>query len=153
MMTSPLAVRLEACHGLQPAGVLAVLRDRIGQRCATAVVERAADPQVILATASDLPPEAFRIEQAGTAVRVAGGSPRGLLYWQPDCPAEATLREYSDYEFSPACTDDVVEIVRILETNASRQYTRVPVNAADAHRASDLADAVARRLPTWARRN
>ena len=57
-----------------------ILRDRVQQRCASRVVDAGAGAQIILAVDDRLPPDAFRIDQIGAAVRVAGGSPRGLLY-------------------------------------------------------------------------
>jgi hypothetical protein len=62
------------------ARTFAVLKDRIEQRCAVSVVEARKQPQVILTIDNHLPPEAFRIDESSGAVRVAGGSPRGLLY-------------------------------------------------------------------------
>ena len=44
------------------------------------VIEASTDARIILDVDDSLPPDAFRIDQIGTAVRVAGGSPRGLLY-------------------------------------------------------------------------
>lgn len=57
-----------------------ILMDRIQERCPAKVIEAGGGSQVILALDAGLPPDAFRIDQAGAAVRIAGGSPRGLLY-------------------------------------------------------------------------
>jgi hypothetical protein len=80
-MTDPIMVNLEAGSDPQVRRAFAILQDRLQQRGAGPVVEtQGSDAQVILATANHLPPEAFRIESAGAAVRVVGGSARGLLY-------------------------------------------------------------------------
>jgi len=73
------------------------------------------------------------------------------FYWDPALAAAATLREYCDYEFAPQATDDILAVIANLELNASQQYTRAPTDAARAREAGDLADAVAARLPAWAR--
>lgn len=57
-----------------------ILKDRIEQRCSAQVIETGTDPQIILAISGDLPVEGFSIAEAGSAVRITGGSPRGLLY-------------------------------------------------------------------------
>jgi len=44
------------------------------------MVESDAGANIVLDVDKGLPPDAFRIAQEGAAVRVAGGSPRGLLY-------------------------------------------------------------------------
>ena len=67
--TSPLAPR-----------TFAFLKDRIQQRCSAKVVESGTDARIILTIDDALPPDAFRIVQVNESVRVAGGSPRGLLY-------------------------------------------------------------------------
>lgn len=36
-------------------------------------------------------------------------------YWNRQCNAEETLKEYIGYEFSPAVTDDVLKAIRLLE--------------------------------------
>ena len=59
---------------------MAIFTDRIVQRCPAQVVEGQADALVNLAVDDRLPAEAFRIEQAGTGVRISGGTPRGVLY-------------------------------------------------------------------------
>ena len=61
-------------------GTFAILKARIEQRCAVNVVEIGGRPQIILTLDNRLPAEAFRIDQIGAAVRVAGGSSQGLLY-------------------------------------------------------------------------
>lgn len=59
---------------------MAILKDRIERRCVARVIEEKADPLVILGVDSTLPEEGFRIEQVGKAVRICGGTPRGVLY-------------------------------------------------------------------------
>jgi len=75
------------------------------------------------------------------------------FYWDADRPARATLGEYIDYEFGAGVRDDVLTIVDRLESAASRSYRKEPVPAEEARSACDLAEAVNRRLPAWARRN
>jgi len=57
-----------------------ILKDRIQRRCSTRVIEGEREAHIMLTVDGHLPHEAFRIEDVGTAVRIAGGSPRGLLY-------------------------------------------------------------------------
>ncbi|MBN1350238.1 hypothetical protein JXJ21_12560 [candidate division KSB1 bacterium] len=78
--SSELKVKIDASSHSLAAKVFQILKDRIEQRIAIAVNEAPSGAQIILALCPDLPPEAFRIDQVGTAVRVAGGSPQGLLY-------------------------------------------------------------------------
>lgn len=59
---------------------VAILKDRIEQRCAANVTEAQDRARIILTVHDRLAPEAFRFDRAGGAVRVSGGSPRGLLY-------------------------------------------------------------------------
>lgn len=73
-------VRVQAPADPLVARTFAILKDRIEQRCAVNVVEVRNRAQIILTIDNQLPPQAFRIDQSGGAVRVAGGSPRGLLY-------------------------------------------------------------------------
>ncbi len=73
------------------------------------------------------------------------------FYWDPGRSAEATLREYIGYEFSPAVAEDVVAIAGILETAAGNAYTKQPVDAGAAECAWRLAQEVDARLPGWAR--
>ncbi|MCD6285684.1 MAG: hypothetical protein J7M39_07225 [Anaerolineae bacterium] len=77
-------VRVEAHSDPLVSRAFAILKDRIQQRCPARVVEAGTEAgpaaRIILAIAGDLSPEAFCIDQVGAAVRVAGGSPRGLLY-------------------------------------------------------------------------
>ncbi len=75
-----IGVRVERPADPLVARAFAILKDRIQQRCSARVIEVGSEARVILTVDSGLPGEAFRIEQAGAAVRVAGGSPRGLLY-------------------------------------------------------------------------
>ncbi len=78
--THEITVNVETPGDPLVSRTLAILKDRIQQRCSIKVVQAGAEAQLVLTVAGDLPPEAFRIDQAGAAVRIAGGSPRGLLY-------------------------------------------------------------------------
>jgi hypothetical protein len=75
-----ITVKLTASVGPMISRIFAILKDRIQQRCLSDVVQVEDDAQMILAVSDDLPSEAFRIDQVGDAVRIASGSPRGLLY-------------------------------------------------------------------------
>ena len=79
-MTHKVTVGLPAQADALVSRVFGILKDRIQQRCPTLVVEAGTEAQIILAVDGSLPPDAFRIDQVSAAVRVAGGSPRGLLY-------------------------------------------------------------------------
>jgi hypothetical protein len=57
-----------------------ILRERIQERCGARVVEGESDAHLLLEVSADLPPEAFRIDETGARVRIAGGSARGILY-------------------------------------------------------------------------
>lgn len=57
-----------------------IMKNRIEQRCPVCVVQSDSNVQVELMLDSALAAEGFRIDQVGSVVRVAGGSPRGLLY-------------------------------------------------------------------------
>ena len=80
--TTPNRLRVQAIPGSDPlvARTLAILKNRIEERGAARVVEVGRRPQVILTLDSRLAAEAFRIDAVRGAVRVAGGSPSGLLY-------------------------------------------------------------------------
>lgn len=78
--THDLRVKIEAPTGSLVSRTFAILKDRIEQRCPARVVEADTGEQVILAVDDSLSPDAFRIDAVGAAVRVSGGSPRGLLY-------------------------------------------------------------------------
>ncbi len=74
------AITIEGHGGPLVSRALAILKERIEERCAAEVVEGRDGATLSLAIDEGLPAEAFRIEQAGAGVRVSGGSPRGLLY-------------------------------------------------------------------------
>ncbi len=78
--THQVKVKVQANPDPLAARAFTILKERIQQRCSAKVVESDNEAQVILATADTLPPEGYSIDQAGAAVQVAGGSPRGLLY-------------------------------------------------------------------------
>jgi len=42
------------------------------------------------------------------------------LYWDPDRPAIAAVRDYAAFEFSPEAADEVTSVVRILDANHYR---------------------------------
>ncbi len=73
-------VRVEAISDPLVGRTMAILKDRIEHRCAATVTEADADAHLILAVDRTLPTESFRIDEAGAAVRINGGSPQGLLY-------------------------------------------------------------------------
>jgi hypothetical protein len=75
------------------------------------------------------------------------------FYWDRDRSARSTLEEYISYEFGEPVTDDVLAMVDLLETAASRNYQKQPVDADGARHAFQLAESVQARLPGWARRN
>ena len=73
-------VRVETPKDPLVARTFAILKNRIEQRCEVNVVEVRNREQILLTIDNHLPPEAFRVHQSGSTVRVAGGSPQGLLY-------------------------------------------------------------------------
>lgn len=64
--------------GLQRA--LELLQNRIGQRSPVRIVEAVDNVQLVIAIDNRLASDAFRLDDAGSAIRIAGGSARGLLY-------------------------------------------------------------------------
>lgn len=62
------------------ARTLAILKERIAQRCPARVVESRDGAHIILELDSRLPRDAFQIDDVGPAVRIRGASPSGLLY-------------------------------------------------------------------------
>jgi hypothetical protein len=79
MKNIQVAVQIAAQPDPQISRAFQILKDRIQQRCSVAVVEVATGAQIILALSDSLPTEAFSIESAD-AIRIAGGSPLGLIY-------------------------------------------------------------------------
>jgi hypothetical protein len=75
-----ITVSVQAPHDPLVSRTFAILKDRIKQRCSAKVIEADAGAWVILTVDDSLSLEAFRIDEPGGAVRIAGGSPRGLLY-------------------------------------------------------------------------
>lgn len=75
-----IAVRVEAPGGPLISRAVAILKDRIEQRCSLKVAEAESGAHIILAVDERLAFDAFRIDEIKAAVRVSGGSPRGLLY-------------------------------------------------------------------------
>lgn len=80
--TSPQEIRVQVKAPEDPliARSVAILKSRIEERCSARVVEARRGAQIILTVDGRLPLEAFQIDEKGGAVRIAGGSPRGLLY-------------------------------------------------------------------------
>jgi hypothetical protein len=58
----------------------AILKDRIERRCAVKVIQVPGRAEIDLGVSEGLSAEAYKIDGSGGAVRVAGGSSRGLLY-------------------------------------------------------------------------
>jgi hypothetical protein len=77
---SELAVRVDAPAGPLISRTVAILKDRIEQRCSARVTEVRGEARIVLDIEPSLPPEAFRINAQDGATRISGGSPRGLLY-------------------------------------------------------------------------
>lgn len=75
-----LSVRVEGTDDALIARVFAILRDRVETRCPTRLVAKNDNAQIILTVEPSLLADAFRIDEAAGGVRIAGGSPRGLLY-------------------------------------------------------------------------
>ncbi|GMV99651.1 MAG: hypothetical protein AMXMBFR84_07900 [Candidatus Hydrogenedentota bacterium] len=75
-----LRVRMDAPNEGLSARTLAILKDRIEYRCSAPVVTVDSNAEVLLALDSQLPAESFRFDEVEQAVRIAGGSPQGLLY-------------------------------------------------------------------------
>ncbi len=75
-----IAVRIDSPSDPLVARTFAILKDRIEQRCSTEIVESDSGAKLVLAVDTGLPGEAFRIDEAQGKLRIAGGSPRGLLY-------------------------------------------------------------------------
>ncbi|MCC6144688.1 MAG: hypothetical protein IT368_12850 [Candidatus Hydrogenedentes bacterium] len=75
------------------------------------------------------------------------------FYWDRDRSARSTLEEYIAYEYGDGVTEDVLALVELLETAASRNYQKQPVDADGVRRAFQLAESVQARLPGWAHSN
>jgi len=73
-------VKVEAPADPIVSRTVAILKDRVQQRCSATVAEGDDKATIILAVDDHLSPDAFRIDDAGAAVRVVGGTPRGVLY-------------------------------------------------------------------------
>ncbi len=72
-----ISVRLEGPGGERS---LAILKDRIERRGSVEVRRGDERPDIVLSIRANLPEDAFAIEDDSRAVRIAGGSSRGLLY-------------------------------------------------------------------------
>jgi len=77
---APIRVAVEAPGDPLVLRTFAIVKDRIERRCPVTVVEGGGDPAIVLSIDAGLPNEGFRLDQSGAAVRIVGGSPRGLLY-------------------------------------------------------------------------
>ena len=75
------------------------------------------------------------------------------FYWNRDQTAQATLEEYSHYEFGPGVFPQALELISLLEDAAGRSYLRQPVSAESAVRAHALAEDLHARLPGWGRQS
>jgi hypothetical protein len=73
------------------------------------------------------------------------------FYWNRDQTARATLEEYIAYEFGSSVTEDVLALVELLESAASRAFRKEPADKEAVERAFALAEGVHARLPEWAR--
>ena len=79
-MPSEVTVELRVKTDALVSRVFQIMKDRVEQRCSSVVVEKVAGAQIVLSVDDSLQPDAFRIDDVDSAVRVAGGSARGLLY-------------------------------------------------------------------------
>jgi hypothetical protein len=75
------------------------------------------------------------------------------FYWNPEQSAQETLREYSDYEFGPEVTNEVLALIGLEESTASNAFKKQPVDKDAVQRAFQTAEAVNARLPEWGRQN
>jgi len=73
------------------------------------------------------------------------------FYWNPNSTSEDAMREYIAYEFSPKVVDDVLTIIDILESSASKKHTNQSVDSSAVESAYSLAKDVNNRLPEWAK--
>ncbi len=80
MATHEVAVEVPRSTDPLVSRTFAILKDRVERRSSARLLESSLTPQIVLAIVDDLPDEAFRIDKPGPAVRITGGSPRGLLY-------------------------------------------------------------------------
>ena len=75
------------------------------------------------------------------------------FFWDPDQPAEQTLRRYAAYEFSPRVVDDVLRIVELIESNHTEAALHSQANLVAAEEAYELATQVDARLPDRVRKS
>ncbi|MCC6232071.1 MAG: hypothetical protein IT580_05475, partial [Verrucomicrobiales bacterium] len=75
-------LRVHIAEGSRAGAVRAwtLLRERVEERAPVRCVEARSGARLLLELDDRLPAEAFRMEAAGTAVRVAGGSSQGLIH-------------------------------------------------------------------------
>ena len=75
------------------------------------------------------------------------------FYWDRDRSARETLDEYITYEFGTGVSDDVSELIAILEKSASRCHQKQAISADEVRPAWRISEAVDVCLPAWAREN
>jgi hypothetical protein len=75
------------------------------------------------------------------------------FYWNRDQTAKATVEEYIAYELTPKVTQDVLEMVVLLEKTAGHFYRNEAVDATEVLDAYLLAEDVNNRLPKWVIQN
>jgi hypothetical protein len=61
------------------------------------------------------------------------------MYWNPENSDSLSLREYATFEFSPEVADDVLTIIKILESNFQRNA--ITASAIDAYELAQKVDA------------
>lgn len=81
------------------------------------------------------------------------------FYWDRDTTADATLREYISYEYSPAAYDEVREAIRLIEKNhetasygVGGKIAKVGADMDDARKARQILREVDGKLDMWARK-
>lgn len=75
-----LRVRIKAPRTPLASRTFEIMKERIEHRCPVQVVEVQRNADIVLMVDDQLPHEAFRIDEKRGTLRIAGGSPGGLLY-------------------------------------------------------------------------
>lgn len=75
-----ISVHIEGKHDALVARVFKILQVRVQDRCPIRVAQASGDARIIMTVDPGLSGDGFRIETVDRSVRIAGGSPRGLLY-------------------------------------------------------------------------
>ena len=91
-MSSEVAVELGAKPEPLVSRVFQIMKDRIEQRCSSIVVEKGAGAQIVLSVDDSLQPDAFRINQVDSAVRVAGGVCSRTALWCREVSPDQRVR-------------------------------------------------------------